>query len=82
MDKLTGIHAVREALVAGRPLQTVIVGRGRHGDRWTRLSGWRRAPAYRCDLKIAYSLTGRRARASIKASWHLSLHEEQLHWKI
>src|ERR1700688_1582344 len=33
MEKLTGIHAVREALAAGRPLQTVIVGRGRHGDR-------------------------------------------------
>jgi 23S rRNA (guanosine2251-2'-O)-methyltransferase len=33
MEKLTGIHAVREALAAGRPLQTVIIGRGRHGDR-------------------------------------------------
>lgn len=33
MDKITGIHAVREALIAGQPLQTVIVGRGRHGGR-------------------------------------------------
>jgi 23S rRNA (guanosine2251-2'-O)-methyltransferase len=33
MEKLTGIHAVREALAARRPLQTVIVGRGRHGGR-------------------------------------------------
>jgi 23S rRNA (guanosine2251-2'-O)-methyltransferase len=33
MEKLTGIHAVREALAAGRPLQAVIVGRGRHGNR-------------------------------------------------
>jgi 23S rRNA (guanosine2251-2'-O)-methyltransferase len=33
MDKLTGPHAVREALAAGRPLQTVIVARGRHGGR-------------------------------------------------
>jgi 23S rRNA (guanosine2251-2'-O)-methyltransferase len=33
MDKLTGIHAVREALNSGRPLQTVLVGRGRHGNR-------------------------------------------------
>ncbi len=33
MEKLTGIHAVREALAAGRPLQTVIVGRGHHGGR-------------------------------------------------
>jgi len=33
MEKLTGIHAVREALAARRPLQAVIVGRGRHGGR-------------------------------------------------
>lgn len=33
MEKLTGIHAVREALAAGRPLQTVIVGREHHGSR-------------------------------------------------
>jgi 23S rRNA (guanosine2251-2'-O)-methyltransferase len=33
MEKLTGIHAVREALAAGRPLQTVIIARGRHGGR-------------------------------------------------
>ena len=33
MDKLTGIHAVREALNAGRPLQSILIGRGRHGGR-------------------------------------------------
>jgi 23S rRNA (guanosine2251-2'-O)-methyltransferase len=33
MEKLTGIHAVREALHAGRSLQAVLVGRGRHGGR-------------------------------------------------
>src|SRR3990170_5459745 len=33
MHKLTGPHAVREALAAGRPLQTVLVARGRHGGR-------------------------------------------------
>jgi len=33
MEKLNGIHAVREALNAGRPLQAVLVGRGRHGGR-------------------------------------------------
>jgi len=33
MDKLTGPHAVREALAAGRPLQTVLLARGRHGGR-------------------------------------------------
>jgi 23S rRNA (guanosine2251-2'-O)-methyltransferase len=33
MEKLTGIHSVREALAAGQPLQAVMVGRGRHGGR-------------------------------------------------
>ena len=33
MEKLTGSHAVREALAAGRPLQTVMVGREHHGER-------------------------------------------------
>jgi 23S rRNA (guanosine2251-2'-O)-methyltransferase len=33
MQKLTGIHAVREALVANRPLQVVLVARGYHGER-------------------------------------------------
>src|SRR5579862_3971364 len=33
MEKLTGIHAVREALNAGRSLQTVLVGRDRHAGR-------------------------------------------------
>jgi 23S rRNA (guanosine2251-2'-O)-methyltransferase len=33
MEKLTGIHAVREALAAGRPLQSILIARGLHGDR-------------------------------------------------
>jgi 23S rRNA (guanosine2251-2'-O)-methyltransferase len=33
VDRLTGIHAVREALEAGRPLDRVLVARGRHGER-------------------------------------------------
>jgi len=33
MEKLTGIHAVREAIAAGRSLQTLIIARGRHGER-------------------------------------------------
>jgi len=32
-NRLTGIHAVREALEAGRPLDTVMVARGTHGNR-------------------------------------------------
>ena len=32
-NRLTGIHAVREALEAGRPLDTVMVARGIHGNR-------------------------------------------------
>jgi 23S rRNA (guanosine2251-2'-O)-methyltransferase len=33
MEKLTGIHAVKEALAARRPVQSVLIARGRHGDR-------------------------------------------------
>jgi 23S rRNA (guanosine2251-2'-O)-methyltransferase len=39
MDRLTGPHAVREALVAGRPLQTVLVARGRQGGRLDEIVG-------------------------------------------
>ena len=33
MDRLTGIHAVREALEANRPLDSLIVAKGTHGTR-------------------------------------------------
>src|ERR1019366_2554267 len=33
MDRLTGIHAVLEALESGRALERIVVTRGRHGDR-------------------------------------------------
>jgi 23S rRNA (guanosine2251-2'-O)-methyltransferase len=33
MEKLTGIHPVREALAARRPVQSVLVAKGRHGER-------------------------------------------------
>ena len=33
MNWLTGIHAVEEALRAGRPLERIVIARGRHGDR-------------------------------------------------
>ena len=33
MDRLTGIHAVREALEANRPLDSMIVARRTHGNR-------------------------------------------------
>jgi 23S rRNA (guanosine2251-2'-O)-methyltransferase len=33
MDRLTGIHSVHEALESGRPLERVVIARGRHGDR-------------------------------------------------
>ncbi len=33
MDRLTGIHAVREALEAGRALERIVIARGRHGER-------------------------------------------------
>ena len=33
MTRLTGIHAVREALQAGRALERILIARGRHGER-------------------------------------------------
>ena len=33
MNRLTGIHAVREALEAARPIDTLIVAKGSHGNR-------------------------------------------------
>jgi 23S rRNA (guanosine2251-2'-O)-methyltransferase len=33
MERLTGIHAVREALASGRALERIVVARGRHGAR-------------------------------------------------
>jgi len=33
MNWMTGFHAVEEALAAGRPLDRIVVARGRHGER-------------------------------------------------
>src|SRR5574337_1878728 len=33
MSRLSGIHAVREALEAGRALERIVIARGRHGER-------------------------------------------------
>jgi 23S rRNA (guanosine2251-2'-O)-methyltransferase len=33
MDRLTGIHAVREALEANRPLDSLLISKGTHGNR-------------------------------------------------
>jgi 23S rRNA (guanosine2251-2'-O)-methyltransferase len=33
MDRLTGIHSVREALESGRALDHIVIARGRHGER-------------------------------------------------
>ena len=33
MNWLTGFHAVEEALAAGRPLDRIVIARGRHGER-------------------------------------------------
>src|SRR5579885_2096863 len=47
MDRLTGIHAVREALEAGRPLEQVLITKGRkdsRGEEILRLARWRGIP--------------------------------------
>jgi len=33
VNRLTGIHAVREALEAGRAIERIVIARGRHGER-------------------------------------------------
>ncbi|HKQ87010.1 MAG TPA: RNA methyltransferase substrate-binding domain-containing protein, partial [Candidatus Acidoferrales bacterium] len=33
MNWMTGFHAVEEALAASRPLDRIVIARGRHGDR-------------------------------------------------
>src|SRR5579872_1691598 len=33
MNWMTGFHAVEEALAAGRPLDRIVIARGRHGER-------------------------------------------------
>jgi 23S rRNA (guanosine2251-2'-O)-methyltransferase len=33
MNWMSGFHAVEEALAAGRPLERIVIARGRHGDR-------------------------------------------------
>jgi 23S rRNA (guanosine2251-2'-O)-methyltransferase len=33
MDRLLGIHAVEEALAAGRALERIVIALGRHGER-------------------------------------------------
>lgn len=33
MNWITGFHAIEEALAAGRPLERILMARGRHGDR-------------------------------------------------
>jgi 23S rRNA (guanosine2251-2'-O)-methyltransferase len=33
MNRLAGIHAVREALLSGQPLDRIVIARGRHGER-------------------------------------------------
>ena len=37
MDRLTGIHAVREALEAGRAFDRIVIARGRQDTRVSRL---------------------------------------------
>ena len=42
-NRLTGIHAVEEALTAGRPLDRILVARGLHGNRIQKLLGLARS---------------------------------------
>jgi 23S rRNA (guanosine2251-2'-O)-methyltransferase len=50
MPKLTGIHAVREALEAGRALDRIVIAAGRHGDRIEELV----RAARRCGVPVRF----------------------------
>ena len=66
MDRLTGIHAVREALEANRPLDSLIVAKGTHGNRieeLVRLARKQDVPV-RFEERIQLDRSGGDARAS------------------
>jgi 23S rRNA (guanosine2251-2'-O)-methyltransferase len=70
MDRLTGIHAVHEALEAGRPLARIVIARGRHGDRiedLVRLARSRNVPVRFEDRSQVDRLVGSREHQGVVA---------------
>ncbi len=70
MTRLTGIHAVREALQAGRALERILIARGRHGERieeLVRLARARGVPVRFEDRSDVDRLAGTRAHQGVVA---------------
>jgi 23S rRNA (guanosine2251-2'-O)-methyltransferase len=70
MDWMTGFHAVEEALAAGRPLDRIVVARGRHGGRVgeiVRLAKSRGVPVRFEDRQQLDRLAGTREHQGIAA---------------
>jgi 23S rRNA (guanosine2251-2'-O)-methyltransferase len=67
---MTGFHAVEEALAAGRPLERIVIARGRHGERVeavVRLAKSRGVPLRFEDRQQLDRLTGTREHQGIAA---------------
>lgn len=70
MNWITGFHAVEEALAAGRPLDRIVIARGRHGDRIgevIRLAKSRNVPVRMEDRQQVDRLTGTRDHQGVAA---------------
>jgi 23S rRNA (guanosine2251-2'-O)-methyltransferase len=70
MNWMTGFHAVEEALTAGRPLDRIVIARGRHGERIeeiVRLAKSRGVPVRFEDRQQVDRLAGTREHQGIAA---------------
>ncbi|HTX15663.1 MAG TPA: 23S rRNA (guanosine(2251)-2'-O)-methyltransferase RlmB [Candidatus Baltobacteraceae bacterium] len=70
MNWMTGFHAVEEALAAGRPLDRIVIARGRHGERVeavVRLAKSRGVPVRFEDRQQVDRLAGTREHQGIAA---------------
>lgn len=70
MNWITGFHAVEEALAAGRPLDRIVIARGRHGERIgevIRLAKSRNVPVRMEDRQQVDRLTGTRDHQGVAA---------------
>jgi 23S rRNA (guanosine2251-2'-O)-methyltransferase len=70
MNWITGFHAVEEALAAGRPLDRIVIARGRHGERIgevIRLAKAKNVPVRMEDRQQVDRLTGTRDHQGVAA---------------
>jgi 23S rRNA (guanosine2251-2'-O)-methyltransferase len=71
MNWMTGFHAIEEALAAGRPLDRIVIARGRHGERMeaiVRQAKSRGVPVRFEDRQQLDRLTGTREHQGVAAT--------------